>query len=392
MFRKNSLFILIPVVAAMCIAAYVILQDPDSDFSYFSYLCKIYDKDGIMIEHKINYVFCDYAPNGRVLAANPYSGNVALLDSKDNVIWSSKEFIHHDIKFTPDHKHWIGLLSELIEINGQRIRSDCAIKRDINNNSVGEWCLANHIEELEKLGLKQKAGYVFNNFLGQKFNQELSHANSIYEIPDNPNALKNKAFEKGNYIVNFFGQSHLLAILNHDLTELLWFENLANFILEGIAYRADLHDVQVLPNGNILVFFNQLIPKALAPLKPEFATLFQINLGMFHFPPVTISRDYSQIIEYDPITRKIIWQYSDNPKHNFYSNTNGTVSKFKNSFVYSTTNKSAGGRYIQATLNGKKIWSFTPPEKHPGSKLPLTMVGVKAVKIDEYLKARGLSD
>lgn len=390
--HKLKIAIITFVLALLFTVFYFTKKNPENDFSYFTYLCKIYNRNGHIVDQRNNWIFCDFLSDGKLLATNPYKGQVSLFDKNNTVLWTSDEYIHHDLKFTPDKLYWVGLLSEIIKNKKNEYRSDCAIKRDLMNNHIGRWCVSEHLTELSALGFKLTPTFVINTFLGQKFTHEITHANSIYEIPDNPSSSKNPAFSKGNYIINFYGDSHLVVILDKNLEKILWYQDASNLTLDGKTYKTDLHDVQVLENGHILLFANRMYLKTKPRLDKVFMSNFQINLGLLYFYKPYREQLFSALIEYDPIDDKIIWMYTDDPKDSFYSETNGTVTKLENSVFYSYLHKVAGGGIKQVNFTGLKLWSFIPPEKTPKKMSPIAAVGAKPFFNTEYLKARGLSD
>jgi outer membrane protein assembly factor BamB len=77
--------------------------------------------------------------------------------------------------------------------------------------------------------------------------QEVSHVNSLQEIPENASAIP--AFRKGNLLFHD-SMSRSVYVADAALRKILW-----KFSLAPLGYEL-VHDLQVLPNGNLLIFVN----------------------------------------------------------------------------------------------------------------------------------------
>ncbi len=94
------------------------------------------------------------------------------------------------------------------------------------------------------------------------------------------------------------------------------------------------HDATVLENGNVLVFDNGL------------------------------GRQWSRIIELDPQTREIVWQYQSPDRKDFYTATRGTSQRLPNGNTLIT--ESNKGRAFEVMPSGQVVWDFNTP--HMDSK------------------------
>jgi hypothetical protein len=94
------------------------------------------------------------------------------------------------------------------------------------------------------------------------------------------------------------------------------------------------HDPSLLPNGNILIFDN----------------------GERRKDDVRI---FSRVIELDPNTNQIVWEYRDNPYFNFYSSRISGARRLPNGNTLITDGMS--GRMFQVTPSGEVVWEYVNP-------------------------------
>jgi hypothetical protein len=133
---------------------------------------------------------------------------------------------------------------------------------------------------------------------------EISHLNSIHEIP--PLSGKNHPhwIKEGNIIINGLKQGFF--VLSSDLKTVLHHTTFKN----SVDHR--IHDVQVNRKGRIFYFNNTF---ADVPYK------FVKHLGGMSYPP----RLYFGIFEEDASSLKVIHKFTSNPVESFYSWVCGSI-------------------------------------------------------------------
>jgi Arylsulfotransferase (ASST) len=92
------------------------------------------------------------------------------------------------------------------------------------------------------------------------------------------------------------------------------------------------HDPDLLPNGNILLFD---------------------NYGSFGEGGI------SRVIEIDPRSEGIVWQYAGDAEHPFYSGVRSAQERLANGNTLIT--ESEGGRLLEVTPEGEVVWEFLNP-------------------------------
>jgi len=113
------------------------------------------------------------------------------------------------------------------------------------------------------------------------------------------------------------------------------------------------HNPTVLSNGNILVFDN----------------------GYHRLPPyelrLTLSMEiYSQVLEVNPKTNKVKWEYKDETLQNFYSAICSSAERLPNGNTLIC--ESTSGRIFEVTPNKEIVWEFINPFYEFRERLGLT--------------------
>jgi hypothetical protein len=91
------------------------------------------------------------------------------------------------------------------------------------------------------------------------------------------------------------------------------------------------HDPTLMENGHVLVFDNGR------------------------------NRGTSRLVELDPVTKKIVWEYGSSPAERFFSSWGGAAQSLDNGNILITiTNK---GRVIEIDRKGAIVWDFLNPQK-----------------------------
>jgi len=138
----------------------------------------------------------------------------------------------------------------------------------------------------------------------------------------------------------------------------------------GRGELAHPHSPTLLENGNILVFDNGQHRKATV-------------------------QSFSRVLEVNPDTGQIVWEYKDNPPTRFYSTFGSGAQRLPNGNTLIT--ESAGGRIFEVTPDKEKVWEFKSPfyfDDKSGASLGLSSRVSRAYRYDpEYpgIKGRELS-
>ncbi len=137
----------------------------------------------------------------------------------------------------------------------------------------------------------------------------------------------------------------LIGIMDIETEELIWSWGPGN--LEG------QHKPVLLENGNIMIYDNGR------------------------------QRGYSRVIELDPFTKKIVWEYKANPPEQFYSLHGGEAQRLPNGNTLITEEEK--GRAFEVTKDGEIVWEFYSPKSQADDERP-TIYRMERITDTEILK------
>ena len=147
---------------------------------------------------------------------------------------------------------------------------------------------------------------------------DLLHLNALHFLPDL--GLEGELYRPGNLLICSRHQD-AIAIVNLDSGQLLW--------AWGPGEISGPHDPSLLDNGNILVFDNGLASQA------------------------------SRVIEVDPRTGQIVWEWKADPPQAFFTFSRGSAQRLANGNTLVAD--SDQGRAFEVTPDGEVVWEFVNP-------------------------------
>lgn len=159
---------------------------------------------------------------------------------------------------------------------------------------------------------RNRSEFIFNQ--GPPF--DILHTNTIEIIGKDIDGL----CEKGDLLISLCFLD-LIGILDIEREKIIW--------KWGPGHLDRQHHPTLLENENILIFDNGT------------------------------NRKYSRIIELDPLTKKIVWEYTSKPLRQFFSPTRGGNQRLPNG--NSLITESDRGRVFEITKNGEIVWEFYNP-------------------------------
>jgi len=149
---------------------------------------------------------------------------------------------------------------------------------------------------------------------------DLLHTNSVEWMPYEELVGTHPLYAKSHVLVCARNQNRV-AVINWDNGQLIWSWGL------GILSRP--HDAHWLKNGHLLIFDNGT------------------------------KRGWSRVVELDPITEKILWEYRASVKEEFYTQRNGSSQRLRNGSTLITN--SDNGQAFEVTSDGRLVWMFLCP-------------------------------
>lgn len=255
--------------------------------------CRVYNIAGY-IERSFPGNMCLFLDNGNLVSASTTA--VRMFNPKNEILWEVKGHYHHQMNLSHDQSKILILGSDLYD----NLRDDTFSVIDLNGKVLAHRKASDIYREKKLEFLNWRTDPTLVN--GVSTVKEISHFNSIYDIPKlklkNPPAW----MKPGNIVVNSTASG--IFILSPDLKDIL------HHVTINASTHHRIHDVQVKDNGNFLIF-NNLV--ANGPATPYYLT-----------GPIR-TMHHSAVQEIHPVTQIVIAEFSAQPKTIFYSWICGSV-------------------------------------------------------------------
>ena len=245
------------------------------------------------------------------------SGVMLEADPEGNVIWEHRDPDHHHDARRTDSGGAIYLNVEPMPVElAAKVRggiagsapegmwADVIVEVDAAGNRVWEWHAYEHLDPGAHV-------ITFNDS-----RDEWSHANTIVPLP-------------GGRVMFSFRNISTIGIIEKATGDIIW--------QLGYDTLAQQHDPSMLPNGNVLVFDNGAHRR-------------------------DNSLPFSRVIEVDPASNEIVWEYRDSPPYNFFSPFISGARRLGNGNTLIT--EGMFGRMFQLTPAGDVVWEYVNPHFH----------------------------
>jgi hypothetical protein len=252
-------------------------------------------------------------PNGDVLAIITGSG-LLKVDKNSELLWAKAIYSHHDLAIAPNGDLY--LLTREVHVvprvNAvQPIVEDRVAVLDSEGNEKRSFSLLEAFEDSPFANLWRKSG---------RRSGDIFHTNSI-ELLDGSVAGANPAFEAGNLLISIL-HLNAIAVVDPEQEKVVW--------AHTGEYRKQ-HDPKILPNGNLLLFDNH-----------------------GRWGP-------SAILEFDPGTMALAWEYRGTEEQPFFSKTCGTSERLPNGNTL--VSETDFGRAFEVTPSGEIVWEYYNPHR-----------------------------
>ncbi len=257
-------------------------------------------------------------PNGDLLAIHqsmndtPYGYGLVKVDQNSKVIWKYPHNVHHDVTIGKDGKIYT-LTQELV-------------KDKINWYDDLIIVLSPEGKELKKLSVaKALRNSDYSDTVKKIRSWDPLHTNSV-EVLNEEMADKFPLFKKGQVLISL-RNPEIIAIVDLEAEKVVW-------ATTG-SWRQQ-HDPDFLPNGNILLFDNE----------------GHIGEG-----------GKSRVMEINPNTMEIAWQYTGGKDNIFDSPVGSSQQRLPNGNTLIT--QTCFGRIFEVTPEQKIVWEFMSPFRSP---------------------------
>jgi len=262
---------------------------------------------------------------------------VARLGWNGGVVWKTPLGAHHDAQVTPRGEIAVltaqrRLVPEVDE--KRRMKDDLLTLLSLDGAVLAEASL------YDLLKTAPPDQFRFQPRTQGKGHLDLLHANSVIWMDDPELAKRDPLYAASNVVVTIRHQD-VVVVIDWDARKVVW--------AWGQGDLSGPHDAVVLPSGNFLVFDNGL------------------------------GRRWSRIVELDPKTRTIVWEYRAPEPETFYTQTRGANQRLANGNTLIA--QSDSGRAFEITPAGEIVWEFLNPNLSEGKRGAL----VRMRRIDPHV-------
>ncbi|MFP8958054.1 aryl-sulfate sulfotransferase [Natrialbaceae archaeon A-CW3] len=299
--------------------------------------------------------YCKLLSNGNLVyptrdRTDIQEAGIRELDPNSDVVWSYHCRIDHDMQIVGTHDHGSPHIPDdhlllhtvtdhmVPKIAPELVRNPYIVEIDREKNLHWEWYGEDHFEELKELLPPDQWEYVRNR-IDTEYPFDWAHNNTLQLIPENETyrteleAGEDARFAPGN-IVFSYRSIDVIGVIEYPSGDIVW------------AWGPDELDGQHLPhvleNGNLLIFDNGT------------------------------ERGWSRVIEVDPLSEDIVWEYTSDPKDDFYSPAISGAQRLPNG---NTLICSGNQQWLfEVTPSGDIVWEFDHPFTEANDESDMDMI------------------
>ena len=260
--------------------------------------------------------------NGDILALSPKANDLSRRTFDGRLLWRLPLDVHHDGIELPDGRMLV-LTRRFRAISGidpERRSVDNLLTFVSADGELGETLSLYDLLEAEPRVLEVVRPPGLDD-LPPGYNIDPIHANTVFWLADPELERTNPLFRPGRVLVTL---RYLDSVALFDLDEKRCVWAWGKGELEGP------HDASILSNGHILVLDNGYEP-----------------------------RGWSRVVEMDPLTGAIVWQYKAPEPRRFHTSGRGTVQALPNGDVL--VGNSNSGEAFEVTRDGRIVWRYLNP-------------------------------
>jgi len=278
--------------------------------------------------------YCQLLPDGNLIYPTHDRSEVAAgtcglreIDPRSRVVWTYRCRADHDFEVLGNGNLLIHCITENMRpaLGPELKRQPYLIEVTREKELVWEWRGEEHLEELEDLLSPEQWRHVLDRAHGE-FAFDWAHNNTCQVIGPNAAWEKEKAqggperFRPGNVFISY-RSNDVIAVIDRDTGKIVW--------AWGPGELDGQHKPHMLANGNVLVFDNGAL------------------------------RGRSRVIELNPFTKRIEWEYAGEPKEEFFSNCISGAQRLPNGNTLICDG--CKSRLFEVTPEKDIVWEFVNP-------------------------------
>jgi len=367
----------------------VVFHDPDRAWQGYNFYSTwatgeafLIDMDGATVhrwnfrpDRRINFDYTFLLAGGDLLVIHEYV-ELKRIDRDSRVLWRQSMKAHHDALLLPDGTLWV-IVRSLKNHRGRRVWFDELVHLSREGEELERWSTFERLDRLrqaldprsfldtaldslfpedrdrqtgdsaEKSSIEE-SDRVRDSFrirsLADADRRELDyfHLNTVGLLPETPLGASDDRFRAGNLLICLRNVNQI-AVLDPQTGEIRW--------AWGEGELEWPHHPTMLDEGRILLFDNG------------------------------VRRGFSRVVEMDPRSGEIVWQYQADPPESFYSRGRGSAQRLSNGNTLIC--ESDRGRVFEITPQGETVWAWWNPllkEDHHGTVYRMIRWPEEAIK------------
>ncbi len=276
--------------------------------------------------------FCRLLPDGNLLYPTRDRSELAEaglreLDPHSNVLWYHHCRIDHDFQVLGNGHLLLHCIADYPwpELGPGLKRHPTIVQIDRNGAPQWVWRGEEHAAALEDV-LPRKSWEHFRDRVRNEFTFDWAHNNGCHVVPSNRAWEREKAtdgpvrFRPGNVVFSYRNVD-IMGVIDRPTGQVVWAWGPS--VLDGP------HDARMLETGNLLIFEDGAV------------------------------RGYSRVIEVNPLTEEIEWEYKGDPPESFYSESIGGAQRLPNGNTLIC--EGSKSHLFEVTPGGEVVWDFVNP-------------------------------
>ena len=288
-------------------------------------------------------------PNGDVVIIDKFKG-LLRLDWDSDVIWRWDMDVHHDLAMLPDGSFYTIVRGAELH-RGLIVRFPSIVHFRPDGVEIDRWYTYDHLTQImnafdtrpfldtildsmaaagQEIRVTETVpGRIEANTLNDgRVLYDYFHLNTVTVLPDTPLGERDSRFRQGNLLICFRNVNQI-AVLDWDAKEIVWVWG------EGVLEWP--HHPTMVGNGNILVFDNGVL------------------------------RGFSRVLEIDPLTGLVEWEYEGDPPETFYTYEKGSAQRLPNGNTLICEGDK--GKAFEVTREGEVVWEWLNPATRQGRRV-----------------------